>query len=113
MVIYSKNDNYKIWVNTKDKTFHIQMNDKETEEDGYSVASEAIRQAEQNLPEVVVTLTKCSTPQTMKCPLCEECIRNQPSTQQLEDYEQFSPKKAPMRPWKCDGYVHKNQKSLL
>jgi len=90
------------------------MEGQEIEEEGYQTSGLAIEQAEQNIPkEVAITLTKCSTPKTMKCPLCEDCIRNQPSTHQLEDYEQFNPKKAPMRPWICDGYEHKDQKSLL
>lgn len=46
MIIYTKNENYKIWANTKDMKFYIQLGDDEMGIKGYETASEAINEAE-------------------------------------------------------------------
>ena len=46
MIIYTKNENYKIWANTEDRKFYIQMTDKKTEKQGHDTAALAINAAE-------------------------------------------------------------------
>jgi len=46
MIIYTKNENYKIWANTEDRKFYIQMAGKEREEQGHDTAAIAINAIE-------------------------------------------------------------------
>jgi hypothetical protein len=46
MIIYTKNETYKIWANTEDCKFYIQLGDDEVGTLGYDTAAEAINEAE-------------------------------------------------------------------
>jgi len=46
MIIYTKNPDYKIFANTADKKFYIQMQGQDIDLNGYDIASAAIVKAE-------------------------------------------------------------------
>jgi len=48
MVIYSKNEKYKIWANTEDKKFYVQLSGKEIRRDSHDNGALAIAWAEDN-----------------------------------------------------------------
>lgn len=52
MVIYTKNENYKIWVNTKTQKFQIEMKGSQLGRTPYDTSVEAINQAEDNVAEL-------------------------------------------------------------
>jgi hypothetical protein len=45
MVIYTKNEQYMIWADTKAYCFHIQVVSQPTLEKGYTIAADAIEEA--------------------------------------------------------------------
>jgi len=49
MIIYLKDKDYKIWANTEDKKFYVQMNGEEIGKEGHSVAATAIVEAEDTI----------------------------------------------------------------
>lgn len=48
MIIYTKNETYKIWANTEDQKFYIQLENEEVGTKGYDTAAEAINEAEKD-----------------------------------------------------------------